>query len=115
MKHNFNEIDNDNFNEILRVVRGLAANDERIVEHFKDKGEINTKAQKEVEEQFNFEVLSEYMDEGELSKQLQIKVWEKLSKFNWMEFEEAREFVHSLNLSNQNEWGKYCTSGKKTS
>ena len=107
------EIDNDNFNEILNVVRGLAANDERIVEYFKDKGEINTKAQKEIEEQFNFEVLSEYMDEGELSKQLQIKVWEKLSKFNWMEFEEAREFVHSLNLSNQNEWGKYCTSGKK--
>ena len=32
-----NEIDNDNFNEILSVVRGLAANDERIVDYFKDK------------------------------------------------------------------------------
>ena len=32
-----NEIDNDNFNEIVSIVRGLAANDERIVEYFKDK------------------------------------------------------------------------------
>ena len=32
-----NEIDNDNFNEILSVVRGLAANDERIVDYFKFK------------------------------------------------------------------------------
>ena len=31
------EIDNDNFNEILSIVRGLAANDERIIEYFKDK------------------------------------------------------------------------------
>ena len=91
-----NEIDNDNFNEILDVVRGLASNDERIVEYFKDKGEINTKAKKEVEEQFNFEVFSEYMDEGELSKQLQIKVWEKLSRFHWMEFEEARDYIQKL-------------------
>ena len=108
-----NEIDNDNFNEILDVVRGLAANDERIVEYFKDKGEINTKAKKETEEQFNFEVLSEYMDEGELSKQLQIKVWEKLSKFHWMEFEKARLFIHKIGLKNQKEWNIYCKSGKK--
>ena len=32
-----NEIDNDNFNEILSIVRGLASNDERIVDYFKDK------------------------------------------------------------------------------
>ena len=108
-----NEIDNDNFNEILSVVRGLASNDERIVEHFKDKGEANTKAQKETEEQFNFEVLSEYMDEVELSKQLQIKVWEKLSKFNWMEFEEAREYVRGLGLKNSKEWRLFTMSGKK--
>ena len=107
-----NEIDNDNFNEILDVVRGLAANDERIVEYFKDKGEINTKAKKEVEEQFNFEVLSEYMDEGELSKQLEIKVWEKLSRFNWMEFEEAREFVQKLGIKTIKEWQQYYKSGK---
>ena len=107
------EIDNDNFNEILNVVRGLAANDERIVEYFKDKGEINTKAQKEIEEQFNFEVLSEYMDEGELSKQLQIKVWEKLSRFQWMEFVEARGFVRQLKLKNQAEWREFSKSDKR--
>ena len=106
-----NEIDNDNFNEILDVVRGLAANDERIVEYFKDKGEINTKAKKEVEEQFNFEVLSEYMDEGELSKQLQIKVWEKLSKFQWMEFEEALKYSCNLKLKSSKTWREKHKSG----
>jgi exonuclease I len=28
-------------------------------------------------------------------------------------FAEAREFVHSLGLKNQQEWEKYCKSGKK--
>ena len=32
-----NEIDNENFNDILAIVRGLAANDERIVEYFREK------------------------------------------------------------------------------
>jgi hypothetical protein len=33
------------------------------------------------------------------------------SKF--ISFEEAREFVRSLGLKSQGEWGKYCKSGKK--
>ena len=28
-------------------------------------------------------------------------------------FAEAREFVHSLKLPNENQWRKYCKSGKK--
>lgn len=37
------DIDNENFQEILSVVRGLASNDERIVEYFKDKTEQGSK------------------------------------------------------------------------
>lgn len=108
-----NEIDNDNFNEILSVVRGLAANDERIVDYFKFKESERIEKSKAGERIFNFEVFSEYIDESELKENLQIKLWDKLSRFQWMPFEEAREFVMQLNLKSGSEWIKYCKSGKK--
>jgi superfamily II DNA or RNA helicase len=106
------EIDNDNFQEILSIVRGLASNDERIVEFFKDKEQTNNK--KETKDgQFHLEVFSDYMDASDLASQLQIKLWEKLSRFSWMPFEEAREFVRGLNLTNDFEWRNYVKSGIK--
>jgi predicted helicase len=100
------EIDNENFQEILSIVRGLASNDERIVEYFKDKAE--TKAPRDVNEnQFHLEVFSDFVDESELASQLQIKLWEKLSRFSWMPFEEAREYVRGLGLKSNREWRRY--------
>jgi len=97
------EIDNENFQEILSIVRGLASNDERIVEYFKDKAE--TKAPRDVKEnQFHLEVFSDFVDESELASQLQIKLWEKLSRFSWMPFEEAREYIQKMNFTSQNEF-----------
>jgi superfamily II DNA or RNA helicase len=97
------EIDNDNFQEILSIVRGLASNDERIVEFFKDKEQTNNK--KEAKEgQFHLEVFSDYMDASDLASQLQIKLWEKLSRFSWMPFEEAREYIQKMNFTSQNEF-----------
>jgi predicted helicase len=103
------EIDNENFQEILAVVRGLASNDERIVEYFKDKADPNSTS-KQTESQFHLEVFSEYIDEAELSSQLQIKLWEKLSRFSWMPFEEAREYVRGLQIKNQFEWRAFSNS-----
>lgn len=97
------DIDNENFQEILSVVRGLASNDERIVEYFKDKAELGS-TKKTSERQFQLEVFSEFMDESDLSNQLQIRLWEKLSRFSWMPFEEAREYVRGLNLTSLNDW-----------
>ncbi|MDA7628227.1 hypothetical protein N8843_06270, partial [Verrucomicrobia bacterium] len=36
----------------------------------------------------------------------------KLAKLSWRPFEEAKEFVRSLNLKNKNEWRAFCKSGK---
>lgn len=97
------EIDNDNFQEILSIVRGLASNDERIVEFFKDKEQANNK--KETKDgQFHLEVFSDYMDASDLASQLQVKLWEKLSRFSWMPFEEAREIVRSLKIKSAKEY-----------
>lgn len=108
------EIDNENFEEILAIVRGLASNDERIIEYFKDKSD-KLSSTKKTDKQFNFDVFSEFINEDELSEQLQIRLWDKLSRFNWMPFEEAREFVRGLGLKNQSDWTLYCKSGEKPS
>ena len=98
-----NEIDNDNFDEILAIVRGLASNDERIVEYFKDKNQKEKKGTREGS-QFQLDVVSDYMDEEELTKQLEIRLWEKLSRFNWMPFEEAREIVSRMQIKSGPEY-----------
>jgi len=102
------EIDNENFQEILSIVRGLASNDERIVEYFKEKAEQGKSLAKR-ENQFQLEVFSEFMDESELSSQLEIRLWEKLSRFNWMPFVEAREYVQKLQLKNVREWERFVS------
>jgi hypothetical protein len=107
------EIDNENFNEILAIVRGLASNDERIVEYFKDKNNDQPIKQSDKGEQFHFDVFSDSIDVEELSSQLQIKLWEKLSRFNWMPFEEAREFVRGLKLKGWNEWQEFSKTASK--
>ena len=104
-----NEIDNENFEEILSIVRGLASNDERIVEYFKDKEQNELKGSKE-SSQFQLEVVSDYMDEAELTKQLEIRLWEKLSRYEWMPFEEAREVAKALNLKSSTEWKSWAKS-----
>jgi superfamily II DNA or RNA helicase len=106
------EIDNENFNEILAIVRGLASNDERIVEYFRDKNNDKPSKRNEKTDQFQFEVVSEYIDAEKLSSELQIKLWEKLSRFNWMPFEEAREYVRGLGLKSSTEFTEFWRKGK---
>jgi len=106
------EIDNDNFKEILEVIRGLAANDERIKDGFKDKhSPEKTGGGQLAEEQFMF--LTETIDESDFKGQLGIKLWEGLSRFNWLPFEEAREFSRQLGLNSQSQWIEHCKGPKR--
>jgi hypothetical protein len=38
---------------------------------------------------------------------LEIKCWNRLAKLSWRPFDEARDFVKSLNLKSQSEWNLY--------
>ena len=106
------EIDNDNFQEIVSIIRGLAANDERIVEYFKDKRIIErTGGGFLSNEQFMF--LTEALMESTFQNQLEIKLWESLSRFSWPTYEVAREFVRALGLKNPREWRTYSSSGNR--
>lgn len=105
------EIDNENFNEILAVVRGLASNDERIIEHFKDKNEPEkNRKTSDSGDQFQFQVFSDRINESQLTEQLDIRLWEKLVRYDWMPFEEARRIVRTLDLRGQAEWLEWCRS-----
>jgi superfamily II DNA or RNA helicase len=98
------EIDNENYAEIISIIRGLASNDERIIEYFKEKGDKTGTKRVEGSSLFDFNFSAELLDEKDLTAQLQIKIWENLSKFQWMPFEEAREFVRTLGLKRQEEY-----------
>jgi hypothetical protein len=107
------EIDNENFKEIVAILRGLASNDSRIIEYFEAKSsDKHTKSNKS-DSLFNFSVISEILDEKELEKHLEIRLWDKLSGYKWLPFEEARDFVHKLKLKSGKEWKDYCKSGLK--
>jgi len=105
------EIDNENFNDILSIVRGLAANDERIIEYFKDKS--LGKGGERIGGSEVFTMTSDTFSESDFAEQLNIRIWEKLSKFNWLIFKEAKAFVYKLNLNSHTEWLNYCKSGGK--
>ena len=111
--HSSQEIDNDNFQEILNIVRGLAANDERIIEEFKDKSNNKGRVIGAREEIFSIDPV--LLEESELANNVSIRLWENLSRFNWMPFTEARDFVRSLNIKSQKEWREYCLSGERPS
>lgn len=106
------EIDNENFQEILSIVRGLASNDERIVEYFKEKSEQG-KSQPKREKQFQLEVFSEFMDESELSSHLEIRLWEKLSRLKWMTYDEAHSFVIESGINSVSKFREIAHSKKR--
>ena len=95
-----NEIDNESFNDVVSIIRGLAANDERIIEYFRTKTSSKGGGNKVESSDSVFEMISE----EDLSDQLNIKVWEKLSKFNWMPFKNAKDYVKNLNIRSISEW-----------
>ena len=101
------EIDNDNFQEIVSIIRGLAANDERIVEYFKDKESLSATSEVSItSEQLMF--LTEALEESALQDKIGVKIWEGLSRFNWLPFEIARQYARSLELKGQAEWIEFC-------
>lgn len=101
------EVDNENFSEIVSIVRSLASNDDRIIEYFRDNHDVKgNKNQKQFDE-FQFDILPDYIDETALKENLSIKLWEKLGKLSWMPFEEARNYVRALKISSGQGWRDY--------
>jgi superfamily II DNA or RNA helicase len=95
------------FKEILTTLRALAANDDRIIEYFRG---VSQGRQREGGGSVQFEIderLAKRISLADFAREIELKCWDKLAKLSWRPFEEAREFVWSLGLKNQNEWYLY--------
>jgi superfamily II DNA or RNA helicase len=100
------------FKEVVRTIRPLAANDDRIVEYFRSISE-GKRMGADGPIVFDGDVeLPVNVDEASFVNSLQLKVWGKVAKISWRAFEEARDFVRSQNLANVTEWYSFAKSGK---
>jgi hypothetical protein len=106
-------IESDEFKEILSTIRALAANDERIIEYFREISRGKNVNKKDYPIQFNIDInISKIINETDLINQLELSTWDKLAKLSWMPFEEARAYIHSLGFKSLVDWYKYLKSNK---
>ncbi len=104
--------DMGNYQAIIDVLRALAANDERIIEYFKEmaKGECASRENDLCSFEFS---QSASVDIKEFARALELKVWDKLGKLSWQPFEEARNFIQSLKLKSSKEWLDFAHSDQR--
>ena len=105
------EPDDQNFKDILNIVRSLATNDNRIIEYFRDKSKNKYKIFGGREGLL--EIDPELINESEIVKNIEIKLWKNLLKFDWLPFEEARSFVRKMKLRSVKQWNEYSSSGER--
>jgi superfamily II DNA or RNA helicase len=106
-------LESEDFQNVLSTLRALASNDERIVEFFRDKHSVSNSAGVKDLIQFDVENIASGISINTtlLIEQLELKTWSRLAKLSWRPFDEAKLFVHSLSLKNENDWRKYIKSG----
>jgi hypothetical protein len=94
------------FDSILMVLRALAANDERIIEYFRtvSQGRQWTGGTIPVEIDIPEGLV---VDADEFINSIKLQFWSRLAKLSWRPFEEAREFVQTLELKSREAWKKY--------
>lgn len=92
------------FKEIVRTIRPLAVNDDRIVEYFRaaSEGKRSKGGGPIVIE--GAVKLPQTIDEAAFVKSIELKVWNKVAKIRLRPFEEARAFTHTLKLQSYKEW-----------
>lgn len=109
-----NNLDNfestESYQSILKIIRALASNDERIIDYFRSiaqgqqyGGSLSWEFVAKEAATINIE---------QFSQAIQTKLWDKIGKLSWRPFEEAREFARSLELGSGREWQEYCRGTK---
>ena len=92
------------FKDVISTLRALAANDDRIIEEFRDKAEGRQRKESSIVEFSINENLAQRINLGEFVHGIELKVWDRLAKLAWRPFDSARQFARSLGLKNQREW-----------
>jgi len=94
------------FDAVLTTVRALAANDDIIVEYLRSVSQGGrhglTRAPFSIDIPLGVEIDAEAFIES-----IELKLWSRLAKLSWRPFEEARAFVHGLELKSVKQWLKF--------
>jgi hypothetical protein len=96
----------EEFQEILTTLRALAANDERIIEYFRNVSQGKQRSGGSVVFDID-EKLAKRINLEDFARDIDLKCWDRLAKLSWRPFKEARAFVRSLNLKSQREWNQF--------
>jgi superfamily II DNA or RNA helicase len=109
---NTEEIKNKSFQSIVTILRALASSDDRIIDFFDTTNENN---QRNISKDLiSFDIpLGLSIDIKEFNNAIKLSIISKLKNLKWRPFEEAREFVRGLNLTNYEEWRLYCKNELK--
>lgn len=109
-----NNLDNfestESYQSILKIIRALASNDERIIDYFRSIAQGQQYAGSLSWEFVAKEAATINIEQ--FSQAIQTKLWDKIGKLSWRPFEEAREFARSLELGSGREWQEYCRGTK---
>lgn len=96
------------FKEILTTLRALAANDDRIIEYFRD---VSQGQQRKGGGSVQFDIderLAKRINLADFAREIELKCWDKLAKLSWRPFKKAREFAKCCGFRNANEWRNFC-------
>lgn len=101
------------FKTVTRIVTSLSTQDETIAEELKliDAGKQKIGSGK-------IQVIGSVskslkLDLSTFSLKINIKIWERVAKLNWLSYNECVEYTKSLGLKNLEEWREFCSKGKK--
>jgi superfamily II DNA or RNA helicase len=98
-------IESEDFQAILQTLRALAANDDRIIEYFREKQKPDAPKTHDALIQFNIDdIIGQSIQTDDLLESIELQAWSRLAKLSWRPFEEAREFVRNMKLTNQENW-----------
>jgi predicted helicase len=92
------------FGDIVRVIRPLASSDRRITDYLRDVSEDRKTSTDPPLIIDRPEILATRIEKEKFVRTIELKVWRKVAKTNWRPFEEARSWVHSLDLKREEDW-----------
>jgi hypothetical protein len=102
------------FRQVVRTIAALSIQDERIVDEFRAILQGRRPTGKIVEIG-GYVPVGMHMSLGRFAEAISTRIWESVGRANWRTFEEARAFVHKLDLHSGDDWRDYCNSGRRPS
>ena len=95
------------FKTVISTLRALAANDDRIIEEFRDKAEGRQRKESSIVEFPINENLALRINLGEFVHGIELKVWDRLAQLAWRPFHQAREFARALDVRSAGKWADF--------